>query len=90
MRRSIYRPALEDWLFHVLSPLAAYGALAAAALVIAAQEREALFAVGAAALLLLFAGVHNAWDAVTYHIYANLTRNASEGGGPDVPPLADS
>jgi hypothetical protein len=26
--------------------------------------REALFGVGAAALLLLFIGIHNAWDAV--------------------------
>ena len=32
---------------------------------------EALFAIGAAALLLLFIGIHNAWDAVTYHL---LTR----------------
>jgi hypothetical protein len=30
---------------------------------------EALFAVGAAALLLLFIGIHNAWDAVTYHMF---------------------
>jgi hypothetical protein len=31
--------------------------------------REALFGVGAAVLLLLFAGIHNAWDAVTYHVF---------------------
>lgn len=30
--------------------------------------REALFAVGAAALLLLFIGLHNAWGAVTHHV----------------------
>ena len=30
---------------------------------------EALFGVGAAALLLLFCGIHNAWDAVTYHVF---------------------
>ena len=29
----------------------------------------ALFAVGAAALALLFIGIHNAWDAVTYHVF---------------------
>jgi hypothetical protein len=28
-----------------------------------------MFGVGAAALLLLFDGIHNAWDAVTYHIF---------------------
>jgi hypothetical protein len=30
-----------------------------------------LFGVGAAALLLLFTGIHNTWDAVTYHIFVN-------------------
>jgi hypothetical protein len=25
--------------------------------------------VGAAALLLLFIGIHNAWDIVTYHVF---------------------
>jgi hypothetical protein len=40
-----------------------------------------LFAVGAAALLLLFVGIHNAWDAVTYHVFVNR-----EGPtGPDAP-----
>lgn len=77
-RQTAYRPAAEDWLFHVLGPLAAYGALAAAAVTIAAHEREALFGVGGAALLLLFAGVHNAWDAVAYHVFVNLPRSADE------------
>jgi len=30
---------------------------------------RALFGVGAAALLLLFTGIHNAWDAVAYHVF---------------------
>jgi len=34
-----------------------------------ARLREALFAVGAAAAVLLFVGIHNAWDAVTYHVF---------------------
>jgi len=32
------------------------------------QARPALFLVAAAALLLLFIGIHNGWDAVTYHV----------------------
>jgi hypothetical protein len=28
-----------------------------------------LFVVGTAALLLLFIGIHNAWDIVTYHVF---------------------
>jgi len=31
---------------------------------------EALFITGAAVLLMLFIGIHNAWDAVTYHIFS--------------------
>jgi hypothetical protein len=29
----------------------------------------ALFGVGGAALLLLFIGIHNAWDSVVYHVF---------------------
>jgi hypothetical protein len=28
-----------------------------------------VFGVAAASLLLLFIGIHNAWDAITYHVY---------------------
>jgi hypothetical protein len=31
--------------------------------------REALFGVGAAALLLLFVAIHNAWDGVAYLLF---------------------
>jgi hypothetical protein len=33
-----------------------------------------MFAVAAAALLLLFVGIHNAWDAVTYHVFVLTPR----------------
>jgi len=64
-----YQPEFEDWLFHAVLPLTAYVLLAASAVVALMREGQALFGVGAAALLLLFSGIHNAWDAVTYHIY---------------------
>ncbi len=67
--QSLYQPVFEDWLFHVLLPIAAYAMLAVAACAIRSHAREALFGVGAAALLLLFIGIHNAWDAVTYHVF---------------------
>jgi len=65
----VYKPVFEDWLFHVLLPLAAYIILAVAALAAGSHLRGALFGIGAAALLLLFVGIHNAWDAVTYHVF---------------------
>jgi len=37
---------------------------------------EALFGIGAAALLLLFIGIHNAWDSVVYLVlYHNQAKN---------------
>jgi hypothetical protein len=35
-----------------------------------------MFGVAAAALLLLFIGIHNAWDAVTYHVFVVRPRRA--------------
>jgi hypothetical protein len=63
-----YHPVFEDWLFHVLLPALAYGLLAAAAYT-TRFYMDALFGVATAALLLLFVGIHNAWDTVTYLIF---------------------
>jgi len=67
--QSVYRPVFEDWLFHVLLPFAAYAVLAISAFVAHYSARPALFLVGAAALVLLLVGIHNAWDAVTYQVF---------------------
>jgi len=36
------------------------------------------FAVGGAVLMLLFIGIHNAWDAIAYHVFVTI-RKAREG-----------
>jgi hypothetical protein len=59
----------EDRLFHVFLPFAAYALLAVAAGAAYSHPRPALFLVAAAELLLLFIGIHNAWDTVTYHVF---------------------
>src|SRR5436309_1069990 len=69
-RQTAYKPEFEDWLFHVLLPLAAYSILTVSAFAARFRLREALFGVGAASFLLLFIGIHNTWDAVTYHVFA--------------------
>ncbi|HJZ80877.1 MAG TPA: hypothetical protein VKD91_11045 [Pyrinomonadaceae bacterium] len=69
--QSLYKPVLEDWLFHVLLPLAAYLILAASALIALSHARPALFLVGAATLVFLFVGIHNAWDGITWHVFVN-------------------
>ena len=68
-RQTAYRPEFEDWLFHGLLPFVAYGTLVASALAARSDVQEALFGVGAAVLLLLLIGIHNAWDAVLYHLF---------------------
>ncbi len=67
--QAAYRPDLEDWSFHAVLPFAAYTTLAVSAYAARTHPREALFGVGAAALLLLLIGIHNAWDAVTYQVF---------------------
>jgi hypothetical protein len=61
-----YQPVLEDWVWHVILPLAAYTALSIAAMTLVRHAVVSLFIVGGTALLLLFIGIHNAWDTVTF------------------------
>jgi hypothetical protein len=67
--QTVYQPQFEDWLFHVVLPVAAYATLLLSAFGASAVTRVALFGVGGAALLLLFIGIHNAWDSVVYHVF---------------------
>lgn len=48
--------------------LIASALLTLAALFAEPHAREALLAVGGAARLSLFTGIHDAWDAVAYHV----------------------
>jgi hypothetical protein len=65
-RQTDYRPVLEDWLFHAVLPALAYAMVLLAGALLTRDARDALFVVGAASLLLLFVGIHNAWDTVAY------------------------
>jgi len=65
-KQSVYVPVFEDWLFHVILPGGAYAMLALTAFAVFSHERGALFGVGGAALLLLFIGIHNAYDNVAH------------------------
>ena len=82
--QTAYKPVREDWLFHALLPFAAYVALAASVCAAQSHSRVALFTVAAAALLLLFIGIHNAWDAVIYHVFVSRRehRKADQGSRP--------
>jgi hypothetical protein len=45
-----------------------------AALAAPSRTHEALLGVGTAAVLLLFIGIHNAWDAVSYHVFVSMRK----------------
>jgi hypothetical protein len=77
--QTAYQPEFEDWLFHVVLPMAAYLTLAVSACATRSRVREALFGVGAAVLLLLFIGIHNAWDGITYHVFVRAKKNDRQG-----------
>jgi hypothetical protein len=66
LRQKDYKPVLEDWVWHAALPMLAYAALSVAGLTLASDPEDTLFVVGGAALLLVFVGIHNAWDTVTY------------------------
>lgn len=58
-------------------PLSAYAALLIGGLLLFLRPEPALFVVAAAALALLFDGIHNAWDSVTF-IVVNHSRHKRE------------
>jgi len=65
-RQHDYQPVLEDWIWHTIFPVIAYTILLVAALLLPVDATLVLFFIGTATILLLFIGIHNAWDNVTY------------------------
>ena|SRR5947208_6649230 len=77
-KQTAYKPVFEDWLFHSILPFLAYASLLGAALVVPSANRTGLFMAGAVALLLLFVGIHNAWDTATYHVLVRRPASRKE------------
>jgi hypothetical protein len=77
-RQTAYKPEAEDWLFHAVLPLVAYGLVATAAACEPYDLHRALFVVAGAVLLLLVIGIHNAWDAASYHVFTARAKKAAE------------
>jgi hypothetical protein len=85
LRRAImqkdYKPVLEDWIWHAALPTLAYAMLVHSGLALRHETADTIYVVGAATLLLLFIGIHNAWDAVTY-LTLVLRAPGPEGSAP--------
>ena len=76
--QTVYKPEFEDWLFHVLLPIVGYAVLVLSALVAISHKREGLFGAGAGAVMLLFIGIHNAWDSVAYLVFVKKAGKDTE------------
>ena len=66
LHQSAYKPDAEDWAFHCVVPIATYLLLALSAFWAESHESDALLAVAAVCLSLLFVGIHNSWDSVVF------------------------
>lgn len=66
LRQATYKPVLEDWLGHVICPLISYTTLTITAILLPLNPVPVLFFIAAVPLLLLFTGIHNAWDTITF------------------------
>ena len=72
-RQTQYTPIAEDWMWHVRMPALAYAALLAGGGALWWRPAPGLVLVAAAALFLLYIGIHNSWDAA---IYVSVARRA--------------
>ena len=66
LKQRSYKPVLEDWIFHAILPAIAYAWLFVAGTFVLRSAGAALYCVAGASLLLLFIGIHNAWDAAVW------------------------
>jgi len=66
MDRNDYVPVLEDWLWNGALPEGSYLLLAVGGTLTGASPSLAGYLIGLAALLLLFIGIHNAWDLAVW------------------------
>jgi hypothetical protein len=83
LRQTGYKPDAEDWFWYAALPALAYAALTAAAILLPRYRAWPLFAIAATTLLLLFDGIHNSWDTVTYVTVNHIRkRKKSAGEGP--------
>jgi hypothetical protein len=77
-RQTHYSPDAEDWFWYAGFPLATYAVLLVAAILLLADPGAALFVVAGTSLTLLFIGIHNAWDTVTYVALRSQERSRAE------------
>ncbi len=85
-RQNQYAPVMEDWIWHAILPFVSYASITISTVVFWTRPGLMLYVVGASALVLLYVGIHNAWDAA---IWMATTAGRTQPGpetGPGLPP----
>jgi hypothetical protein len=77
-RQDDYQLVVEDWLWYMIFPFISYLVLLISAILLPSNPVPALYGIGAVTVLLLFTGIHNAWDTVTY-VAVDLPQRESKG-----------
>jgi hypothetical protein len=65
-RQDDYKAERSDIVWFFVLPSIAYATILVAARIVWTNAAAALYVVGAAVMLLLYAGIHNAWDSAIY------------------------
>ena len=83
-----YKMVAEDWVWHVGLTALAYTTLCGAGLVLRRTPVGSLFVIAGAALLLMYIGIHNAWDTTTYFVAHAVSKVDGNGESTQPPALA--
>lgn len=78
-----YKPFLSDWIWSAVLPVSGYVALTASGPMLVYLQAASLYVVAGVVLLLLFIGIHNAWDVVVWmtterHAHRERQRRSAE------------
>lgn len=65
-RHTIYDADIEDWLSFAIVPALVFALIGVGGALLQGHPNGATFVVGAGTLLMIFLGIRNAWDVVTY------------------------
>ncbi len=79
-RLTTYTPDLEDWMMYNILPFVGYGAIFVGAIALPVVPAKALFAIAGGVVFLIFLGIRNSWDVVTF----------IATGGADEPPVDEA
>jgi len=82
-RLQSYKPDVEDWTWFWCLPFLAFATMLAGGIALPRSHgmvvHSALFAIGAAVVLLIFIGIRNSWDVVTYFTIGSVENEDKTG-----------